>query len=287
MRVVVTGASGAVGRRLCEDLELAGHEVTRLGRRADEALRVLGTTYDVDDLRAHLGGVDAVAHLAWRRTPSPRLSDFYPSLTATENLLDACSAEGVARLVGASSISVYSGEPSWSEQTVPRPTTAYGLSKLAGESLLSLAASSSLSTMSLRLGHVFTHDEVNQYAVNVFIDRASAGQPIVVTGDSARRRDMVYAADVSRAFQFALTNRSGPSVLNIGSGSPVSMGDLAEAAAAAFGGRSTVTRDDTFGDGTGSTSMDISAAAESLGYRPEHDITTAMADIARRRSSRA
>lgn len=287
MRVVVTGASGAVGRRLCKDLELAGHDVTRLGRSTDEARRVLGTTYDVDDLRSHLAGADAVAHLAWRRTPSPRLSDFYPSLTATENLLEACTAEGVDRLVGASSISVYSGTPSWTEQTVPSPATAYGLSKLAGEGLLSLAASPSLSTMSLRIGHVYTDDEVNSYAVNVFIERAGAGQLIVVTGDSARRRDMVYAADVSQAFQLALTSRTGPSVLNIGSGRPVSMGELAEAAAEAFGGRSAVTRDDYPGDGAGSTGMDLEAAAESIGYRPEHDITTAMADIARRRSDHA
>lgn len=285
MRVVVTGASGVVGRRLCEDLEFSGHEVTRLGRCADETRSMLGTTYDVDDLRTHLTGADAVAHLAWRRTPSTRLSDFLPSLTATENLLEACAAEGVGRVVGASSISIYSGTPTWSEQTMPRPTTAYGLSKLAGEGILELASGPHLSTMSLRLGHVYAHDEANSYAVNVFIERASTGERIIVTGDSTRRRDMVYVADVSHAFQLALERRTGPSVLNIGSGRPVSMGEVATAAAAAFGGESTVSRDDSPVDGTWSTGMDITAAANAIGYRPQHDITTAMADIAQRRST--
>lgn len=283
MRVVVTGGSGTVGRRLREDLIHAGHDVVVLGRSADTETGVLGTSYGVDELREHLCQADAIAHLAWRRTPSDRFEDFVPSITATENLLQACVAEGVQRLVAASSISVYSGTPPWSEGDLPRPTTAYGLSKLVGEGLIQLASQRGLSSTSLRIGHVYTHDESNDYAVNVFIDRAARGEQIIVTGDSQRRRDMVYVGDVSHAIMLALSNPASPQALNIGSGRALSSGDIAEAAAAAFGGLSKVVRKDVPAGGEGSTEMDITAAAETLEYVPQANIYTAMSDIARRR----
>lgn len=284
MKVVVTGASGAVGRRLCRDLEAHGHHVTRLGRIATPSTSVVATTYEIPDLRQHLTGADAAVHLAWRRSPSDLLKDFYPSLAATENLLVACSEEGVGRVVGASSISVYSGPLPWRETDLPRPTTKYGLSKAIGEELLRLAATSRLSTTALRIGHVYTDDETNSYAVNTFIDLASRGLPIVVTGDRDRRRDMVYAGEVSRAIQLSLTTQDAPPVVNVGSGSPVSSAEIAAAAAQAFGCRSRVERLDEPAGGAGSTQLCTELAAQSIRYVPTTSLDDAMRDIAARRS---
>lgn len=285
MKIIVTGASGTVGRRLCRDLESHKHHVVRLGRRSSSATTT-ATTYQVEDLRRRLVGADAVVHLAWRRSPSDRIDDFFPSITATENLMAACAAEGVGRVVGASSISVYSGDRPWQESDSPRPATKYGLSKLMGEGLLELGTTSDLSSISLRLGHVYTDDEYNGYAVNTFIALAATGQPLVVTGDSDRRRDMVYVGDVSRAIQLALLAPEVPPRLNVGSGRPVSSAEIATAAAKAFGrGSHVVLRDQPEG-GAGSTHMCTQFASESIGYVPASTLDDAMADIAARRRSR-
>ncbi|GAB3758472.1 SDR family oxidoreductase [Yimella radicis] len=285
MRVVVTGGSGAVGRRLVGELRAGGDDVVVLGRTAAASEGVVATTYSTAALASHLADADAVVHLAWRRTPADSLEAFYPSISATENLIAAAATAGVHRLVLASSISVYSGTPPWLENGRPVPATSYGHSKLIGEDLMERAARRGLSTASLRIGHVYTDDEDNDYAVNRFIRMAEAGQPITVTGDSRRTRDMVYVADVCHAIRQTLSvATTGP--VNIGSGAPVSMGTIARAAIEAFGGHSTLDDQESPASGDGSTAMDLDHAASTLGYAAEYDITHGMLDIAKRRGTK-
>lgn len=282
MKVVITGGSGAVGRRLTHELRSLGFDVLVLSRTPRENSDSVATTYEVDQLRPLLRAADAIVHLAWRRTPSRHFSDFFTSLNATESVLNAAIAEGVPRLVAASSVSVYSGDPPWHEECRPRAASHYGLSKLVGEDLLNFGERRGISTLSLRLGHVYTDDEINDYAVNAFIQNAEAGKPIRVEGDSLRRRDMVYAGDVVHAFRLALVARA-TGVLNIGSGHPVSIGEIASAATIAFGGRSQVARHDQPINGSGSTHMLLDQARAELGYVPQFSIQEGMQDIAQRR----
>lgn len=284
MKVLVTGGSGAVGRRLLADLKAEGHEVVSLTRATSPTPPSVSTTYAFDELRELCQGVDTVVHLAWRRSPSTRVDSWNANFSELDNLLEAASTCGVARFIGASSISVYSGgRLPWNETTPSLPGTAYGVSKLAAEHMISLR-SREMSTLSLRLAHVYTDDEDNNYAVNSFIRKAEAGEPITVTGDRARQRDMVYVQDVSDAFRSAMSS-AATGVLNIGSGRPVSMGEIASAAVEAFGGQSELTIEETTGSGAGSTHLDLTKAAESIQYRPKFDIRSGMKDIAERRSA--
>ena len=116
MRVAVTGASGFIGRYLVPALAAGGHEVVALGREAGglaplqgDGVTVRATDYDAGDLADVLKGVDAVVHLAGRR--SQRDDDplsFRPFAETNLNLLEtlffAARDVGASRFVQASTI---------------------------------------------------------------------------------------------------------------------------------------------------------------------------------------
>jgi nucleoside-diphosphate-sugar epimerase len=116
---LVTGARGQLGSHIAEQLRAAGMPVRALVRPAKDTalLRSLGVELvdgdlcDADAVRRAVSGVHTVYHAA------ARVSDWGPwsafeaeAVTATHNLVAACQAEGVGRLLHVSSISVY-GHP--------------------------------------------------------------------------------------------------------------------------------------------------------------------------------
>ncbi|MGI9616401.1 MAG: NAD-dependent epimerase/dehydratase family protein [Acidimicrobiales bacterium] len=118
MKLLVTGATGFVGRYTVAAAVDAGHRVRALVRPAGTAA-ALGR-YESDpsveivrgDLRSPAGlddavnGVDAVVHLAAAKE-GDFATQFAGTVLATENLLGAMTATGVERLVGVSTFSVY------------------------------------------------------------------------------------------------------------------------------------------------------------------------------------
>lgn len=164
MRVLVTGASGFVGRVLTEQLLSQGHEVVALAGReeskAHEHSRPRLKTIKVDllatgDLRPIMRGIHAVVHLAGQahvRSGSRRDGRelFWPlNVDATRRLADAASSTGVGRFVFISSIGVNGDESirPFRETDTPNPHSHYAESKLAAEQVL---ASLDLDTVIIR-----------------------------------------------------------------------------------------------------------------------------------------
>jgi nucleoside-diphosphate-sugar epimerase len=123
VRVVVIGATGNVGTSLLAALEREPQVTSALGlaRRVPDAA-FARTTYpkttfvaaDVtrDDLVPHLGGADAVVHLAWLIQPSrDKATLARTNVLGSQRVFDAAVAAGVRALVVASSIGVYSPGP--------------------------------------------------------------------------------------------------------------------------------------------------------------------------------
>lgn len=150
MRVLVTGASGFVGRALTQSLSRAGYHVRAAVRdrskiRAAEFVEVV----QMPDLsrpvnwRPLLADVDAVVHLAGIAHVSakvPRdLYDRVNRLATKELALQASLTRNIRRLVFVSSIRAQSGPAAdhvLTEDDAPQPTDAYGRSKLAAESFV-------------------------------------------------------------------------------------------------------------------------------------------------------
>ena len=144
-RILVTGASGFIGRALVTELAEAGHCVRAAMRqpadvfpRSVEVVAVSDLTRPVE-WRALLKGIETVVHLAGIAHAGPGIAEeAYDRVNrlATAELANAARAIGVRHLVFVSSIRAQCG-PSSAEilhETDPaRPTDAYGRSKLAAE----------------------------------------------------------------------------------------------------------------------------------------------------------
>ena len=122
MRILVTGATGTLGVRLCQALADAGHEVAALSRDSAAARRrlpLLADAYDWAPLSGPpparaLDGADAIVNLmgeriAGRWTPRKRRAIQESRVTGTRNLVDAiCAAATPPRaLVSASAMGYY------------------------------------------------------------------------------------------------------------------------------------------------------------------------------------
>jgi nucleoside-diphosphate-sugar epimerase len=113
MRVVVTGGIGAVGKAVVERLIQDGLEVRVIDRRADVEMR--GVEYQVCDItnyadvRENVRGCQAVVHLAAIPNPmavaAPEL--FHINVTGTYHVFEAAAAEGIQRVIQASSINAF------------------------------------------------------------------------------------------------------------------------------------------------------------------------------------
>jgi uronate dehydrogenase len=137
MRVLVTGAAGAIGRPVCEFLRERGHQVRRFDRVSsggDEVIADIANTAAVLEASA---GMDAIVHLAATPDVAPFLELVSPNVIGPFNVLDAARQHGIGRVVLASSVQV-----SWSSSPEERRTAAhtaprnhYALTKLWAEEM--------------------------------------------------------------------------------------------------------------------------------------------------------
>ncbi len=110
MIVLVTGASGFLGRAVAAELVAAGHDVRTLQRRAsgvDGASDILGTITDPRIVARATDGADGVVHLAAKVSLAGRPEEFRAvNVEGTRTVLDAAERAGVSRFVQVSSPSV-------------------------------------------------------------------------------------------------------------------------------------------------------------------------------------
>jgi uronate dehydrogenase len=155
MRVLVTGAAGAIGTVVCSGLADRGHEVTGLDRVPErEGFTGQWFTADCADpdaveavfaALATSGRPEAVVHLAGNPDEASLPEELESHVVTTAALLDAMVSHAVTRIVYASSNHAVGFTPRGSlerdlltVETRPRPDTCYGVAKVAAEGLLSL-----------------------------------------------------------------------------------------------------------------------------------------------------
>lgn len=161
IKVLVTGATGFVGRALCHKLIADGYEVVGTSRSWDNRDAPIGletvSTGDIAgtfDWETVLKGVDAVVHLAARvhvmyESAKDPLSEFRKvNVDATLKLAEAAVAQGVSRFVYVSSIKVNGEETlakAFHPDDQPNPSDPYGISKAEAEqALLNLVEGSNM-----------------------------------------------------------------------------------------------------------------------------------------------
>lgn len=163
--ILVTGGTGFIGSHVVEALLARGERVRCLVRSAARLRWLRGLDVEIvegdcvhpETLGPALASVDRVIHAAGVTFAPSEAAFFRGNTEGTANLVAACTANGVERLVFVSSLAA--AGPGTSERPAvetdpPRPLSAYGRSKLAAEGIC-LEASSRLSVRILRPAAVY------------------------------------------------------------------------------------------------------------------------------------
>lgn len=163
--VLLTGAAGGLGTLMRELLPAYGYELRLLDVRPVEGEpdAIAADLADKEALREAVRGVDAIIHLAGISLEASFEKILRANIEGTYNLYEAARAEGVPRVVFASSNHAVGftprpgdGDPLIPVDTPHRPDTFYGLSKSFGEDLAQLYWDKhGLETVSVRIGSCF------------------------------------------------------------------------------------------------------------------------------------
>ena len=255
--VLVVGGAGFIGSHTVEALLARGYRVRvlddlssgkldNLPPRRDGLDLMVGDVREPATVKLALRGVRGCIHLAAQVSAARAVED--PQGSATRNILgfinvvEAMRAQGVARLVYASSAAVY-GE----SQNLPldedeglQPTNPYGLEKQVDELYAGLYARlHGLNSLGLRYFNVYgpRQDPSSPYSgvISKFMQGLYAGETLRIFGDGRQTRDFVYVGDVAQANVLALESEHC-GVCNVATGSRVDLLQLVETLGDCLGG---------------------------------------------------
>ncbi len=227
MRVLVTGASGFVGRALVEELRHGerSYEVHAL-ERGDGDLAEPGVA------ESAVAGEEVVLHAAARigvvRCEEEPLLALRSNVLATTFVARACAAHG-ARLAYVSTADVYGAVAAADEETPPAPASLYALTKWWGEQTARLYAPGRL--VVLRIANPYgpgVETAQGKGALPTMLQQAERGERIPAFRGEAR--SWCWIGDVARAIRLVLESGE-EGVFNVGSDAdPLSLADTARLA---------------------------------------------------------
>ena len=253
MRVLITGATGFVGRALVPVLAAAGHDVIAAVRdpaiagfadgHGGIAVRRVADLGPDTDWRGALEGVEAVAHLAARvhvmdDRATDSLAEFrHVNRDATRRLAEAAADAGVRRLVLLSTVKVNgdaSGAEPIRETDEPRPPDAYGRSKWEAEQALTeVARGGGMEAVILRPPLVYGPGAKGNFLALL---RLCQGAPMLPLGGLENRRSLIYVGNLVDAIMACLVHpaAAGQTFL-VRDGDDVSVPELIRRTGAALG----------------------------------------------------
>lgn len=294
MRALVTGGTGFVGRALVARLDALGVDTWRFATSLATAGRDIGgDVTDPDDVETafDIAKPSHVFHLAGTRTRST-LDGEVARLMAVNVLGTQCVAlsaarRSIGRLLVLGSAEEYGPiTPPFREGDEERPVTAYGKSRLiATRGALHIGEVSDLDVVALRATVAYGPGQASDMFIAGLVESLLGDRPFGMT-DGFQTRDFLYIDDLVEALILAARARTSvPRVLNVGSGVPVPIRDVA-LMAERLAGRSGLVRLGVRSLGEGEAidyAVDFSAARDALGWRPATGIEAGLKRMLRAR----
>lgn len=299
MRCVVTGAAGFIGSHLCERLLADGHAVVGVDCFTDYYPRTVkerNLTESLDhpqfvfrevDLSEGVpAGIVSGAQWVFHLAAMPGLTrswldfDLYNrhNLTATHRLLESLKGSPtLKRLVYASTSSVYGKYASGDESLPTRPSSPYGITKLAGEQLCRVFGDEfGVPATVLRFFSVYGPRQRPEMGYHLFIDAILRGKPIKLTGDGLQLRGNTYIADCVDAIVRSTQTLPGETY-NLGGGELVTVLEVFRRLERITGKRAIIERHPARKGDQLATGADVSKLTRHTGWKPTTSVDDGLA----------
>jgi dTDP-6-deoxy-L-talose 4-dehydrogenase (NAD+) len=241
MKVMVTGATGFVGRHVVNELLARGHSVVAIARDMERAKKMPWfdrVEFVQCDLHENFNQLlapeklpEVLVHLAWPGLPNYR--DFFhisKNLPADLAFLESAVNAGVQRLIVAGTCLEYGMQYGpLTEEMETKPSTSYGFAKDALRKALQLLQKERpFSLQWIRLFYMYGEGQ-NVNSLLAQLDRAiSEGQLVFNMSKGDQLRDFLPVQKVAENFALAFENPHIEGVINCCSGQPVSVLDLVQ-----------------------------------------------------------
>ena len=283
-RIFVAGHRGMVGSALVRRLHVGGHtglitasreELDLLDARAVNAFLQQHRPDYIFIAAAKVGGIAA---------NQAQPADFiHQNLVIEANLIHGAHASGVQRLMFLGSSCIYPRDcpqPITEAQLLTGPleptNEAYAIAKIAGLKLAQyyrqqygVLYHSAMPTNLYGPGDNYhgQNSHVLPALIRRFHEAKAAGRPEVVAwGSGSPKREFLHVDEVADACAFLLKQQNPPDLINIGTGTDVTIRELTELVAQVTGFKGRITWDATKPDGTPRTLMDVSRLT-ALGWK--------------------
>jgi nucleoside-diphosphate-sugar epimerase len=292
MKILVTGAAGFIGSHLSEHLIRLGHQVSALDNFTDyyclelkyrnkqdicdKGVNFFTADLVRDDLTEVLEKVEVIYHLAAQpgiSASTPFESYLTNNILATRRLLDAASQiKSLKMFINISTSSVYGANATSPETSEPRPTSIYGVTKLAAEQLvLALGRDQNFPACSLRLFSVYgpreRPEKLYPKLIHSIMNNLEFAQ---YEGSEQHYRSYTFIADAIQGLLSVLNNlqQCQGEIFNIGTDVSISTGDGIHLIEEIIGRKASIRKISKRPGDQLKTQTDITKARRLLNYNP-------------------
>lgn len=283
---MVIGAAGFIGARLAAALEVAGVPTVR----CTTSRPFIRNGVLIPEVRA----ASVIFYLA--SSVNQVIADRWPDRATADGQVFASLLLGL-RMSGSHPVVMLASSggcvydpalpPPYHEGMATRPTSVYGSAKLRMEQLL-VENADAVRPVVLRLANVYGPGQktgTGQGVIAYWLTALAAGQPLDLIGDGQTRRDYIYIDDAVDAMLRVYAagtareawSRRQPTIVNIGSGVPVSLRQLLRHVASVAGLQADVRQLRARGFDRRDVWLDVRRAAAELGWRPRTALVDGLA----------